>query len=257
MPYLFDKSKLNYSSNKVAVRNLISVCNAYEEIYSNIDAQLVLASESLQSWYSVWNGAFLTSDTTLSGTDPDHIQFLKQLSIILDVFFSSVDSIVTSSSVPISMETTLMDIASTPSTSATDTSLSDVSITTFTGNYYRTLKLKFLLGRLNNVGCALDHELPYDYIGDISSGANRYLNGHYVFRVGDFPPERIFIDLNATTLANIFAEGLPTNGVGSAEFGSSIASYGSVADSFARLKSHLAFSNGLLEDSRNLFEALL
>lgn len=258
MPYLFDESKLNYSGNKVAVRNLINVCNNYEEIYSNVRAQLVLATDSLQSWYSVWNGAFLTTTTTFDGNDPEHIQFAKQLSIILDVFYTSIDSIVTSASVPISMERTVMDISSLgiSAVDTSDTSVNEVSVSTFTGNYYRTLKLKFLLGRLNNIGCALDTEMPYDYVNATSS-TNKYINGHYAYRIGDFPPERIFIDLEGVSLATIFAEGLPTNSAGAAEFGSSIATYGSVADSFARLKQHLNFSAGLLEDSRNLFQALL
>jgi len=104
MPYLFDPSKLNYSGNKVAVRNLISVCNAYEEIYSNLRAQLTLARDSINSWYSVWNGAFQRTDVSINAFDPEHKQFLKQLAIILDLFYNNINSILSSSSVPITMQ---------------------------------------------------------------------------------------------------------------------------------------------------------
>ena len=104
MPYLFDPSKLNYSGNKVAVRNLISVCNAYEEIYSNLRAQLTLARDSINSWYSVWNGAFQRTDISINAFDPEHKQFLKQLAIILDLFYNNINSILSSSSVPITMQ---------------------------------------------------------------------------------------------------------------------------------------------------------
>jgi len=104
MPYLFDPSKLNYSGNKVAVRNLISVCNSYEEIYSNLRAQLTLARDSINSWYSVWNGAFQRTDVSINAFDPEHKQFLKQLAIILDLFYNNINSILSSSSVPITMQ---------------------------------------------------------------------------------------------------------------------------------------------------------
>jgi uncharacterized protein YjbI with pentapeptide repeats len=104
MPYLFDPSKLNYSGNKVAVRNLISVCNSYEEIYSNLRAQLTLARDSINSWYSVWNGAFQRTDISINAFDPEHKQFLKQLAIILDLFYNNINSILSTSSVPISMQ---------------------------------------------------------------------------------------------------------------------------------------------------------
>ncbi len=104
MPYLFDPSKLNYSGNKVAVRNLISVCNSYEEIYSNLRAQLTLARDSINSWYSVWNGAFQRTDISVNAFDPEHKQFLKQLAIILDLFYNNINSILSTSSVPISMQ---------------------------------------------------------------------------------------------------------------------------------------------------------
>ncbi len=104
MPYLFDPSKLNYSGNKVAVRNLISVCNSYEEIYSNLRAQLTLARDSINSWYSVWNGAFQRTDISVNAFDPEHKQFLKQLGIILDLFYNNINSILATSSVPISMQ---------------------------------------------------------------------------------------------------------------------------------------------------------
>lgn len=106
MPYLFDPSKLNYSGNKVAVRNLISVCNSYEEIYSNLRAQLTLARDSINSWYSVWNGAFQRTDISVNAFDPEHKQFLKQLAIILDLFYNNINSILSSSSVPVSMQYT-------------------------------------------------------------------------------------------------------------------------------------------------------
>jgi uncharacterized protein YjbI with pentapeptide repeats len=104
MPYLFDPSKLNYSGNKVAVRNLISVCNGYEEIYSNIRAQLTLAKDSVNSWYSVWNGAFQRTDIVINPYDPEHKQFLKQLGIILDLFYNNISSILATCSVPITMQ---------------------------------------------------------------------------------------------------------------------------------------------------------
>jgi uncharacterized protein YjbI with pentapeptide repeats len=104
MPYLFDPSKLNYSGNKVAVRNLISVCNGYEEIYSNIRAQLTLAKDSVNSWYSVWNGAFQRTDVVINSYDPEHKQFLKQLGIILDLFYNNISSILATCSVPITMQ---------------------------------------------------------------------------------------------------------------------------------------------------------
>lgn len=104
MPYLFDPSKLNYSGNKVAVRNLISVCNSYEEIYSNIRAQLTLAKDSVNSWYSVWNGAFQRTDISINAFDPEHRQFLKQLGIILDLFYNNINSILSTCSVPITMQ---------------------------------------------------------------------------------------------------------------------------------------------------------
>lgn len=104
MPYLFDPSKLNYSGNKVAVRNLISVCNSYEEIYSNLRAQLTLARDSVNSWYSVWNGAFQRTDISINGFEPEHRQFLKQLGIILDLFYNNVNSILSTSCVPITMQ---------------------------------------------------------------------------------------------------------------------------------------------------------
>lgn len=104
MPYLFDPSKLNYSGNKVAVRNLISVCNSYEEIYSNLRAQLTLARDSVNSWYSVWNGAFQRTDVLINSNDPEHKQFLKQLGIILDLFYNNIYSILSTSSVPITMQ---------------------------------------------------------------------------------------------------------------------------------------------------------
>jgi uncharacterized protein YjbI with pentapeptide repeats len=103
MPYLFDPSKLNYSGNKVAVRNLISVCNVYEEIYSNLRAQLTLVRDSINSWYSVWNGAFQHTDILINAFDPEHKQFLKQLAIILDLFYNNINSILSNSSVPITM----------------------------------------------------------------------------------------------------------------------------------------------------------
>ena len=104
MPYLFDPSKLNYSGNKVAVRNLISVCNGYEEIYSNIRAQLTLAKDSVNSWYSVWNGSFQTTSVSINPYDPEHKQFLKQLAIILDLFYNNISSILSTCSVPITMQ---------------------------------------------------------------------------------------------------------------------------------------------------------
>ena len=104
MPYLFDPSKLNYSGNKVAVRNLISVCNSYEEIYSNVRAQLTLAKDSVNSWYSVWNGAFQRTDVSINAFDAEHKQFLKQLGIILDLFYNNINSILSTCSVPITMQ---------------------------------------------------------------------------------------------------------------------------------------------------------
>ena len=270
MPYLFDESKLNYSGNKVAVRNLIAVCNAYEEIYSNVRAQLTLAIDSVASWYSVWNGAFLSSDISLNGADAEHQQFLKQMSVILDVFYQSMRSIVTASSVPISMETVsqryVVDEAIiTPDAdgSVEDTSRAVVYDTTFAGNNYRTLKLKYLVGRLNNIGVAFQPNLPYDYMSDISSTNNRYINGRYGYKIGDFNMEVIEIDLWSRTLNDVFENAAQLDSKGTASFGTEgTAGTGNftfinVARSLARLKDQLNFSSGLLEDSRNLFSALL
>lgn len=270
MPYLFDESKLNYSGNKVAVRNLINVCNAYEEIYSNVRAQLTLAIDSVASWYSVWNGAFLSSDISLNGADAEHIQFLQQLSIILDTFYQSMNSIVTASTVPITMETVsqryfVNEAIITPDAdgSVQDTSQTVVFDTTFNKNFYRTLKLKFLVGRLNNIGVAFQPNLPYDYASDISSTANRYINGRYGYKIGNFNMEVIEVDLWGKTLADVWENAAQLDSKGTASFGTEGASgtqaftFINVARSLARLKDQLNFSSGLLEDSRNLFSALL
>jgi len=104
MPYLFDPSKLSYSGNKIAVRNLLSVCNSYEEVYSNVRAQIVLAQGSLESWYSVWNSAFPDVDATLDPKNDEHILFVKQLGIILDMFYQNVESLATLTKTPITIQ---------------------------------------------------------------------------------------------------------------------------------------------------------
>lgn len=253
MPYLFDESKLNYSGNKVAIRNLIAVCNAYEEIYSNVRAQLTLARDSLQNWYSTWNGAFLNTDISLNGADAEHIQFLRQLSIILENLFEALNSIVTTASVPVSMEYVLPEIEG---ATTTDTSVNPVTIATFTGNFTRELKLKFMVGKLYNVGCAVDVTDAYDFSSVIGTN-NKYLNGHYIYKIGKFSPERIQVDLENKTIAEIFAFAVAIDSTGAEAFGTSIASYGSIYNSLCRLLDQLNFSGGQLEDSRNLFNAAL
>lgn len=253
MPFLFDESKLNYSGNKNAVRSLLTVCSAYREIYSNARAQLTLAKDSVQSWYATWNGAFLNTDVSVNGADAEHIQFLRQLSIILGNFFEAMNSIVTSASVPVSMEHILQEI---DNEVTIDTSLSSVSIATFTGNFVRTLKLKYMVGKLHNIGCAVAPANAYDFTSEISS-TNRYINGHYVYKIGEFDPERIHIDLLNKTIQDIFNYALTVNSLGTETFGSTISSYGSVSNSISRLLDQLNFSAGLLEDSINLFNAAL
>ena len=270
MPYLFDENKLNYSGNKVAIRNLVAVCNSYEEIYSNVRAQLTLAIDSVQSWYATWNGAFLSSDISCNGRDAEHQQFLKQLSIILDILYKSMDSIVMASSVPVSMETASQRyIAGTAiitrdlsdNSIGTDTSLNISPAgalwdTTFNGNAYRQLKLKYMVGRLNNIGVAFNENLPYNYISDISSVANRYINGRYSYRIGDFSPEILEVDLYNKTIGEIWENAANADSKGTIDFGTP-GSFINVMRSLSRLKDQLNFSSGLLEDSRNLFNAAL
>lgn len=265
MPYLFDENKLNYSGNKVAIRNLVAVCNSYEEIYSNVRAQLTLAIDSVQSWYATWNGAFLSADISLNGQDAEHQQFCKQLSIILDILYKSLDSIVMASSVPVSMETTSQRyVAGTAiitraldGTGGTDTSMNAIVWnTTFMGNAYRQLKLKYMVGRLNNIGVAFNSNLPYDYVSDISSTNNRYINGRYSYRIGDFSPEIVEVDLWNKTVGEVWENAANADSKGTVDFGTA-GSFINVMRSLTRLKDQLNFSSGLLEDSRNLFNAAL
>jgi hypothetical protein len=266
MPYLFDENKLNYSGNKVAIRNLVQVCNSYEEIYSNVRAQLTLAIDSVQSWYATWNGAFLSSDVSLNGSDAEHQQFLKQLSIILDILYKSLDSIVMASSVPVSMETVSQRYVADEAiitrdvdgTGGTDTSLNSAIVwdTTFNGNPYRQLKLKYMVGRLNNIGVAFNENLPYDYVSDISSTSNRYINGRYSYRIGDFSPEILEVDLYSKTVGEVWENAANADSKGTVDFGTA-GSFINVMRSLSRLKDQLNFSSGLLEDSRNLFNAAL
>ena len=131
--------------------------------------------------------------------------------------------------------------------------------TTFTANSYRTLKLKYLVGRLNNIGVAFQPNLPYDYMSDISSTTNRYINGRYGYKIGDFNMEVIEVDLWNKTLSDVFENAAQLDSKGTVSFGNEGAhgtqawSYINVARSLARLKDQLNFSSGLLEDSRNLF----
>lgn len=276
MPYLFNESKLNYSGNKVAVRNLIAVCDHYNEVYSNVRAQLTLAIDSVASWHSIWNGAFLSSDVSLNGADAEHIQFLRQLSVILDVFYKSMQSIVTASSVPLSMETVsqryiINDAIITRDLDGgvQDTSQTVVYDETFVAKNYRELSLKFVVGRVDNIGVAFQNNLPYDFQTDISGVTNRYLNGRYAYKIGVNNTEIIEIDLFNKTLADVFENAAQLDSKGTVTFGegdsvSGTAAHGTqgftwinVARSLQRLKDQLNFSGGLLEDSRHLFEALL
>jgi len=265
MPYIFDENKLNYSGNKVAVRNLIAVCNAYEEIYSNVRAQLTLAIESVQSWYATWNGAFASGDVPVNGKDAEHQQFLKQLSIILDIFYTSLNSIVMASSVPVSMETVsqryVVDGAiitrDTDGTGGTDTSLNTIVWgSTFNGNAYRQLKLKYMVGRLNNIGVAFHANLPYDYVSDISDNANRYINGRYAYKIGDFSTEIIEIDLFDKNIDQVWENAVSADSKSNVDFGTP-GSFINLNRSLCRMKDQLNFSSGLLEDSRNLFESAI
>jgi hypothetical protein len=255
MPILFNQKKLNYTGNKVAVNNLIAVCNSYEEIYSNVRAQLTLARDSIQSWYSVWNGAFQRADVSLNGSDPEHQQFLRQLSIVLDLLYQNLDSIITTSTQPISMENVIMDISGNTLGDTTTTDVVAVS-NLFTGNFARQLKLKFMVGRLYNVGCALNNTNAYDYLSDIAEDSNDLINGFYGYKIGEFSTELVKVSLFNKTIQNVFDNAIQVNSSGGVTFGTTDASYGSINNSLMRMLDQINFATGLLEDCRNMFNAV-
>lgn len=264
MTELYNESKLNYMGNKVAVRNLISICNSYEKIYSSMGAQLVLATNSVESWYATWNATLSDSDISLNGTNTEHRQCLQELSLILDVLYLNTNSILTTSFTPVSMTKITKNFDICDNIIIDDVSHNgNINTTEFSANYYRTLKLKHLVGRLNNIGIGFNNNIPFDYISDISSNTNRYINGRYSYRIGTFGTEIIQIDLwneaesRSTLISELFNNIAITDTKGYIDFGTTHVIYINLIKSLQCLKEQINFSTAILQDSRSTYQALL
>jgi uncharacterized protein YjbI with pentapeptide repeats len=139
----------------------------------------------------------------------------------------------------------------------------------YTDNIFRTLRLKYLVGRLNNIGCYCNVSQKYDFINTIRY-ENSLVGGRYFFKIGDFATEVLNVSILDKTIGDIFQEvvgsGLPvvptqailpkpTSPTDESAIYETNAT--PIIEAFTRMMDEINFSSGLLEDSRNLFNALL
>jgi hypothetical protein len=140
---------------------------------------------------------------------------------------------------------------------------------TYIDNMFRTLRLKYLVGRLNNIGCYCNAAQAYNYTSAIDS-KNNMIGGRYFYKIGDFTTEVISVNLLGKTIGDIFATvvgsgscsvskniNIPKPTKPEDEFAIYETNATPVIETFTRMMDEINFSSGLLEDSRNLFNALL
>jgi hypothetical protein len=139
----------------------------------------------------------------------------------------------------------------------------------YNDNIFRTLRLKYLVGRLNNIGCYCNTIQKYDFVNPIIY-TNSLVGGRYFFKIGDFTTEVLSVNILDKTIGEVFqtvvGSGIPiapTNIIlekpTKPEDESAIYETNTtpIIESFTRMMDEINFSSGLLEDSRNLFNALL
>lgn len=264
MSNLYDVSKLHYKGSNVAIRNIINICNSYEKIYSNIHAQLIITINSIETWHATWNGTFADKDVSLNGLDVDHRQFLQELSIILALLYKNLNSLLTTSNTPASIYKISKNFDICENVITTDISnVGLINTFEFTDNYCRELKLNHNIGSLNNIGIGFNANIPFDYINDISSNANRFINGRYAYRIGTFATQILQIDLwNETSsreskIQELFNNTVATGEIGYIDFGTTHKVYINVMKSLNCLIDQLNFSTSNLQNSRSAFSALL